>query len=272
VEVERAFSDFPRPGSRGRSSSEVFLTSVHAFLLREMKNQYGRFRLGYFWAVVEPGAMVAVLTILHAGLRGASTPIYGEHPVVFFLFGAVPFFLFANCVARAQGVFESHKGLFNYRQIRPIDVILARCIIDALLMLGVLLTFLAGWWWMGRDLHIDDPLRLTAALISLFVLGMALGLVFEVLGTVFNDLKRTFNIAMRPLFFISGLFFTIDMIPESHRPLLTWNPVLHCVDIARDAVLPGYESPGSLAYAWLCVAGLLFTGLASYRRYLYQLL
>jgi capsular polysaccharide transport system permease protein len=257
---------------RGRSSLEVFLTSVHAFLLREMKNQYGRFRMGYFWALVEPGAMVAVLTILHAGLRGASTPIYGGHPVIFFVFGAVPFFLFANCVARVQGVCESHKGLFNYRQIKPIDVMLARCMIDALLMLGVLLVFLAGWLWAGYPVRIGDPLLLAAALGSLFALGLSLGLVFEVLGTVFNDLKRTFNIAMRPLFFISGLFFTIDMVPETYRPLLVWNPVLHCVDLARDAVLAGYESPASLGYVWICVAVLLFTGLASYRRYLYQLI
>lgn len=257
---------------RGRSSFEVFVTSLHAFLLREMKNQYGRFRLGYFWAFVEPGATVAVLTLMHSGLNGPGASIYGEHPIVFFVFGAVPFFLFANCVARAQGIFESHKGLFNYRQIKPIDVILARCIIDSVMMLGVLLSFVAGWLWAGHELHIDDPLRLLAALGSLFVLGLSLGMTFEVLGTVFGDLKRIFNIAMRPLFIISGLFFTIDSIPEAHRALFTWNPILHCIDVARDAVLPGYESPGSLAYAWICIATLLFTALASYRRYLYQLL
>ncbi len=257
---------------RGRPSLAVFLTSVHAFLLREMKNQYGRFRLGYFWAFVEPGAMVAVLTALHAGMSGGSKPIYGEHAVIFFVFGAVPFFIFANCVARAQGVCDSHKGLFNYRQIRPIDVIVARCIIDSLLMLGVLLTFLIGWWWIGKPLHIEDPLELAGALLSLFFLGLGLGLVFEVFGTVFMDLKRIFSIMMRPLFFISGLFFTIEMIPEQHRALFAWNPVLHAVDLSRDAVMVGYESPASMAYVWLCISVLLFVGLAGYRRYLYRLI
>ncbi len=250
---------------------EVFTTSVYAFLLREMKSRYGRSRLGYFWAVIEPAAMVALLTILHAGLLGPGTSIYGEHPVIFFVFGSVPFFLFFNCVTKAQGVCASHKGLFNYRQIRPIDVILARCIIDALLMLGVLLAFLVVWMAMGQELHIEDPLRLIGALGSLFLLGLALGLVFEVFGTVFSDLKRIFTIAMRPLLFISGLFFTIEMIPEPQRPLLAWNPILHCIDVARDAVMVGYESPGSLAYAWSCIGVLLFIGLAGYRRYLYQL-
>jgi hypothetical protein len=48
-------SQLPSP-VRGRSSVEVFITSVQAFLLREMKNQYGRFRMGYFWSFT-PGCV-----------------------------------------------------------------------------------------------------------------------------------------------------------------------------------------------------------------------
>ncbi|WP_370307117.1 ABC transporter permease [Sinimarinibacterium flocculans] len=260
------------PRRRGRSSLEVFLTSLQAFLLRELKNQFGRMRLGYFWAFAEPAAMVAVLTVLHAGIRGGHASIYGEDPVIFFVFGAVPYFLFSNCVSRAQGVCDSLKGLFNYRQIKPIDVMLARCLIDALLMAGVGLLFVVGWVWTGHPMHLEDPLRLLAALFSLFALGTALGLVFEVFGTIFTDLKRIFGIIMRPMLFISGLFFTIDMVPPEYRAFLLWNPVLHAVDQARDAVLPGYASPGSFAFVWAVIGLLLFVGLGGYRRYLYRLI
>ncbi|MES0875417.1 ABC transporter permease [Sinimarinibacterium thermocellulolyticum] len=260
------------PRRRGRSSLEVFLTSLQAFMLRELKNQFGRMRLGYFWAFAEPAAMVALLTVLHAGIRGGHASIYGESPVIFFVFGAVPYFLFSNCVSRAQGVCESLKGLFNYRQIKPIDVILARCLIDAILMSGVGLLFVAGWAWSGREIHVEDPLRLVAGLFSLFALGTALGLAFEVFGTVFIDLKRIFGLIMRPMLFISGLFFTIDMVPPEYRAFLLWNPVLHVVDQVRDAVLPGYVSPGSFAFVWAVIGLLLFIGLGGYRRFLYRLI
>ena len=260
------------PRRRGRSSLEVFLTSLQAFLLRELKNQFGRMRLGYFWALAEPAAMVAVLTVLHAGIRGKHASIYGESPVIFFVFGAVPYFLFANCVNRAQGVCDSLKGLFNYRQIKPIDVILARCLIDALMMAGVGALFIVGWLWMGRSIHIEDPLRLMVSLFALFALGTGLGLVFEVFGTVYSDLKRIFGIVMRPMLFVSGLFFTIDMIPAEYRHLLIWNPVLHAVDLVRDAVLLGYQSPASFAFVWAVIGGLWFVGLGGYRHYLYRLI
>lgn len=261
------------PRRQGRGSFEVFLTSLHAGLLREMKNQFGRQRLGYFWALMEPMATVAILTGLHAGLRGAGALIYGAHPVVFFVFGAVPAFIFLHAVSRAQGVCSGLKGLFNYRQVRPIDMMIARTLVDALMMVAVAVLFIVGWgWWLGMPLTIADPLLLVVALISLYLLGLLLGLVFEVFGTVYENLKRVFGIAMRPIFFISGIFFTIGMIPEAQRHYLTWNPVLHAVDLSRAAVIPGYDSPASLGYVWLCIGVLMFVGLAAYRRYLYRLL
>lgn len=260
----------PRP--LGRSSWQVFLGSLQAFLLREMMNQFGRSRLGYFWALAEPAATVAILTGLHAVIRGGHKSLYGEDPIVFFVFGAVPYFIYANSMGSAQGVCTSQKGLFNYRQIKPIDVMLARAMIDGLMMLGVALVFLVGWWWFGNGIPIYKPLELLAALFSLFALGLSVGLVFEVFGTIFPDLRKVFSMLTRPMFFISGVFFTIDMVPSGMRDVLYWNPVLQGVDLARDAVLSGYTSPASWAYLWGIILLIQFIGLSAYRRYLFRLI
>lgn len=249
----------------------MFVTSLYAFLQRELKNQFGRNRLGYFWALAEPAAMVAVLTIIHAGIRGHGAKIYGEDPVIFFVFGALPYYTFATCVSQTQNVFNSQRGLFNYRQVRPVDVILARCIIDALMLVGVLFLFLLGWWWFGKPLNVEDPLKLAMAFICLFMLGLSLGLFFEVIGTVFPDMRRIFTVLMRPMFLMSGVFFTIEMVPQAYRGILMLNPVMQGVDLARDAVLAGYTSPASYAYVVYAILVLLFLGLSSYRRYMYRL-
>ena len=241
-------------------------------MLRELKNNFGRSRLGYFWALAEPAAMVAILTALHAGVAGTGTPIYQENPIIFFVFGAVPYFLFSNALSQTQGVCASQKGLFNYRQIKPIDIMLARSAIDGLMMSMVLLVFLFVWVWMGKSLPAIQPLELVCALFSLFMLGISLGLVFEVIGTIFEDLRKIFSILTRPLFFISGAFFTMKMVPTGVLDVLYFNPVLHGVDLARDAVLPGYNSPASWIYLWGVILSLQAFGLAMYRRYLFQLI
>lgn len=260
------------PRVAARTSWQIFLTTLWAFMLREMKNQFGRRRLGYFWAFAEPAAIVAILTTLHAFIRGGHSNLYGESPVIFFVFGAIPYFTFANSVAKAQGSSVGQRGLFNYPQIRPLDIMIARCVIDSLTMVAVLVVFLFGWWWLGNTLTFDDPLMLIFCMFLLFLLGIGLGFIFEVFGNIFTDMKPIFGIIMRPMFFISGLFFTIDMIPLEYRGYLIWNPVLHAVDLTRDAVLDGYTSPASLLYVMLTVLVLFFIGFAGYRRYQHELI
>lgn len=256
----------------GRTSWQVFVGSMRAFLLREMMNQFGRSRLGYFWALAEPAATVAILTALHAFIRGGHHDLYGENPIVFYVFGAIPYFMYANSVSAAQGVCTSHRGLFNYRQIKPVDVVLARAVIDGLMILGVLAVFMLGWLWLGQDSPVHNPLLLLFALFSLFVFGASIGLVFEVFGTIYPDVRKIISVITRPMFFISGVFFTIEMVPPGLRNVLIWNPVLHGVDLTRDAVLVEYQSPASWQYMWGSILVLQFIGLAAYRRYLYRLI
>lgn len=260
------------PRRTGRSSWSVFLSAMHAFLLREIRQQYGQARLGYLWAFIEPAATVLVLVFLHAVIRGGDENIYGESPVVFFVFGAVPFFMFFNVVNRSQTAFAGTRGLFNYRQVRPLDIVLARGVVEALTMLIVGMVFMLGWIMAVGPLAIVNPLLLLFSVMALVLLGLGLGLAFAVYGTVYPDLQRVFGIAMRPMFFVSGLFFTIEMIPQEHQSLLMWNPILHAVDFCRDAVLRGYDSPGSGYFLLLTILAVWFVGLAGYRRYLPRLI
>jgi capsular polysaccharide transport system permease protein len=236
-----------------------------------MQQQYGRFRTGYFWAVLEPAATVAVLTAIHAGIRGEGAAIYGEDPILFFVFGAIPFFLFFGVVNRTQTAFQGANGLYSFRQIKPIDLFLARAIIESITLLAVGLLFVLLWTWIGRELPVRDPLKLVRALGLLFFIGLGIGLTYGVYGAIFSDLQRVFGITMRPMFFISGLFFTMEMVPLRYRYLVDWNPVLHAIDVARDAALPAYQSPASEAYVLFCAGCFLLLGLAAYRRHLSQL-
>ena len=42
-----------------------------------------------------------------------------------------------------------------------------------------------------------------------------------------------YSLLTRPLFFVSGIFFTIDTLPGKLRDVLIWNPILHGVEWMR---------------------------------------
>lgn len=78
---------------------------------------------------------------------------------------------------------------------------------------------------------------------------------------------------LRPLFFISGTFFSINDMPHSVQPLLLWNPLLHIFELMRSCFSPHYNaSLVSLEYAALWALLLLTLGMlmlrANWRRML----
>lgn len=250
----------------------MFGRSLWAFLLRDFRNRYGAFRLGYFWAIMEPAVNVAIMVGIHALIRGSGHPIYGDSPIWFFTLGCVPFFMFSHAVSSATNTFNSSRGLFNYRQIRPVDIVIAKALIEFLLLGVTLFLIYFGCNWFGIEVQIEDPLQFLGALLGLFWIALALGLCFEVYGTVFPELRRVFGFTLRPLFFLSGLFYTMGMVPDRYIHYLDWNPILHLIDLVRDAAMPGYDSPASGTYVALVTLGLTFIGLSAYRRYMHHLL
>ena len=97
--------------------------------------------------------------------------------------------------------------------------------------------------------------------------GLALGTVLCALSIINNATQRIKGPVMRPLFWISGLFFTANALPSHIREYFLWNPIFHCVEIVRDGWFTqyhaAYASPGYVL-AWTIV--LLFIGLTLERR------
>ena len=67
---------------------------------------------------------------------------------------------------------------------------------------------------------------------------------------------------MRPLFWVSALFFSTNEIPSDARNVLLYNPVLHVVELTRSGWFPGYDVPQvSLLYPALWIFILFYFGL-----------
>ena len=49
-----------------RSGFEVQKVTVEALFLREIRTRFGKFRLGYLWAILEPSAHLLILLGIYA--------------------------------------------------------------------------------------------------------------------------------------------------------------------------------------------------------------
>lgn len=261
---------FPR--SAPRSSGAIMWQTMRALWLRTLSQRFAYRRGGYVWALLEPALQIALLVIVVRGLRGRyDGTIYGQEAVYFFALGIIPFIVFQNIATSCLGAIGSGGALYNFRQVRPFDLVFVRASLEFVIYSIVFLIYLAGMAWWGISVEIADPLQVVISLVLLYGLALGFGLLVDVISTFVEQVRMVFQMVLRVLFFTSGIFFTIEALPAWLRPYLIWNPVLHAVDAIRGASMPGYDSQANLGYLAFVVAVGLFLGLAAYRRYQYRL-
>jgi capsular polysaccharide transport system permease protein len=129
-----------------------------------------------------------------------------------------------------------------------------------------MLTFITLFWWFGFAASIAVPLRLIVVCALLSLLGGGIGMILCVGQLRFPELGKVVPLLTRPLFFISGLFFSLNDIPSQYHHYLLWNPILHAIELIRNACYPGYNAElVSIPYLGSIALGTVFFGLALYR-------
>ncbi len=212
---------------------------IRALVLRELRTSYGARRyFGLVWILVEPVIHIAVFWILFTAIR-RGVP-YGMSIPVFLLSGFFPFMLFSGIAMRCMTAIEGGRVLLYYKQVTPIDLILARAFLHTVTMAVVFLILISVTSFLGYEVSIADGLEIAAGLALLVVLGLGVGLVIASWSIVFPLLPTIIHPLFRLLYFTSGLFFTVESVPPIVREELLYNPIMHLIDKVRGGFFTVY--------------------------------
>lgn len=269
--------DLPEPpkvsDALKRNRIQVFINTILVLMLRDTRSRYANNRLGFFWALVQPVLMVVVFRQARHMLKsGGSDEMLGVSATFYFATGILPFFVYSHSMSRGMGAMASGRQLYGYRQVQPLDVLLARVLMEFVTFIVSFTLLIAVLEYTGQDMSFADPLGFIVSVSWLFILGLGTGLTADVLVTINPDSRMFINLVERPLFFISGIFFVATDLSPGMWSVLQWNPLLHAIDLGRGALFVQYESPCSYWYLGICSTLMLTLGLMLYRRYLHEIL
>lgn len=222
-----------------RTAWQIQRAVIFALMLRELKTRVEGRWLGTLWLLFEPLAHVLVMLALFGFIRHVASP--GVEYPVFLVTGLMPFFIFRNLALQLMAGIDVNRALFAYRQVRPIDALLARGLVELGLHSIVFALALALLGWQGYHFLPAKPLEVLLALAVLTVLGTSLGILLAVMTNARPKLRSVVNLAFMPLYFASGVIFSLQVLPQSYRNVLLWNPVLHLIEYSRAAFLPQYR-------------------------------
>jgi len=240
---------------------------VHALILRETRTRFDRNKLGYLWALFEPVAFILVLVAMFSAM-GKGSPIGTDQDLpLFFLTGMIPWLFFANTVNATMAGIEANRALLAYPQVKPFDVLLARAMLEFATLTVVFVFLLLMFAYFGIYRSVDSFLGLFAATVSLWFFALGIGCLNATIILFVPSYRQTYAVIQRPFFFISGIFFTVDSLPESLRVLAVYNPILHGIEWFRSAYFQSYESAYlDIRYLWSFVLIFLAVGLAALHR------
>lgn len=204
---------------------------IGALMMREIHTRYGRENLGFVWLIAEPFIFCMGVIVIWSTMHGRY-----EHDVLllpFVVTGYMPLLLLRHIMGRAVHCFRSNASLLYHRQVRMLDLLLARFVLE---ILGIFISYLviafmfyaAGLYSFPEDWGAFYLGWLYATLFSVGI-GLILGSLTEIHEWT-EKLVGPFGYFMLP---VSGAFFMVDWLPGKFQKYVLWIPTVNAYELIR---------------------------------------
>ena len=214
---------------------------ISALTLRETRSRYGNRKLGFFWALFEPFAHVTVFIAIFSSL-GRASPI-GDNIGLFLLTGIMPWLLYNNIVSGIMNGLGVNKALLGYPQVMPFDIVISRVIIEFSSITLVFLLFIGIAFSSGASININNFLQLMSAATLFVMFGVGIGLINAAILHSTPSYANIYSAISRPLYFMSGIFFTADFLSPDVYAILKYNPLLQMMEWFRGGFYTSFDNP-----------------------------
>tara|TARA_B100001989_G_C24539853_1_gene466888 strand:- start:1220 stop:2536 length:1317 start_codon:yes stop_codon:yes gene_type:complete len=239
---------------------------ISALVYRELKTRVSEVKFGVFGVFIEPLGVLGVFLVIFSLLRGRRADLDIE---LFLISGIVLYTLFSEIALRSMNAIRANEALFFYRPVKPIDTVIARTIVESHLY-GIVFFVIVGFIFLYKEEWIlQDFFLLLSSYLALVIFAFGLGINLMIAGHKFPVLHQFLPIIIRPVWFISGVFFGVSRIPYSIRPWISWSPILQAIELTRHSFSTNYYIPTdviSLSYLWTFAIILTTWGLFIYLR------
>ncbi|WP_304351565.1 ABC transporter permease [Comamonas testosteroni] len=245
-----------------RSSLSVTFAVWNALFLREAVARLSATRGAWVLIVLEPVLHVCLMLLLYTVLRASS--VAGADVAVWLVLGLTGYLTVQNVLQRAMGAIDANKALFAYRQVRPIDTVVVRAGLEALLGLLILTVLLGILALLGHSVIPDSAMEAMLAFIGLMSCALGVGLILSVLSDLVPEAGNLVMFLLRPLYFVSGAMFPLSAIPIKYREWAFLNPFAHGLELLRASFFPVYHAAPEANFKylfWFSVVSIFF-GLA----------
>lgn len=207
---------------------------IGALMIRELNTRYGRENIGFLWIMVEPLLFASLVGIVWRLMKGPEE--HGVSVIAFVASGYLPLTLFRHAVTRSVRVFSVNSSLMYHRQIKVLDFITVRFLVEVIgsMMAYFFISVLLIWL---NEFPIPDNLGLLLAGWFLYVLfTFALCLILAPLSEFSEVLEKFIPVSTYIMIPFSGTFnMTAWLTPEAQSAMY-YSPFVHAMEMMREGI------------------------------------
>lgn len=227
-----------------REGWDIQVRVIGALMIRELNTRFGRENIGFLWIMVEPMLFALLVGLLWRYIKGPLE--FGVDIVAFAASGYIPLVLFRSVITRSISSFTANAGFMYHRQIKVLDILLVRFLIElighmmAYLFVGIVL----GMFGMFPTPYDVGFIMLGAAYYALFTFSVAL--VIAPLSEMSEVLEKITPVTLYIMIPFSGAFSFVSVLSPAAADVVLYSPPVHGMEMMRyglfgPSIEPQYE-------------------------------
>lgn len=207
---------------------------ISALMTRELVTRFGRENIGFLWVMVEPLLFAFLVGVVWRYMKGPEE--HGVSIVAFVASGYIPMTFFRHAVMRSTRVFSVNGSLLYHRQIKVLDFIFVRFLVEAG---GAMMAFLVIALILGALGEFPFPADFGAlvmgwTLYALFTLSLCL--VLAPLSEMSEVIEKFIPVTLYIMIPFSGVFTMVSWMTPSVQKVLLYSPFVSPMELMRHGI------------------------------------
>lgn len=235
--------------------------------LKDLRDKYLGSYLGVIWAFIQPTVTILIFWFLfQIGFR--AVPIE-EYPYILWLMsGMLPWFFFSEALMNATNSITSNVYLIKNVQFKvtllPLVKIISPLIIHASLMVILMVMFSL----YGYQPNVYN-LQIIYYMFAMIIFLLSLSWITSALVIFLKDIGQIISMILQFGFWITPIFWSLDMIPDKYALLMKLNPMFYLIEGYRHSLIFRswfWQYPSMTSYFWLVTLFLFIFGSLIFKR------
>lgn len=215
---------------------------IKALVARDLKVRYRRSAIGFLWTMLQPLLMMLVLRTVFSSLFQAQSAEVPNNYAVYAMSGILFWNFFSQSIVASMNSLRGNAGLLEKlpvpKAVFPLSTVISG-LINLVLALVPLFAILIVTGHPLRPALFFLPVAIL--LVALFTLGA--GLLLSPLAVFFSDVVELIGVMLTLMMYLTPVFYPKDIVPESYRWIVRFNPIRSILEVFRDPIYQGEIPP-----------------------------